>query len=72
MKYDIVIANILVNTIISLKETLISSLNPNGILILTGILKDQAIELISTFAPEINLSIIEEQEGWLLFQGKNS
>ena len=72
MKYDIVIANILLNTIIGLKETLISSLNPNGILILTGILKDQAIELISTFSPEINLSIIKEQEGWLLFQGKNS
>ena len=72
MKYDIVIANILLNTIIGLKETLISSLNPNGILILAGILKDQAIELISAFSPEINLSIIEEQEGWLLFQGKNS
>ena len=72
LKYDIVIANILLNTIIGLKETLISSLNPDGTLILTGILKDQAIELISSFSPEINLSIIEEQEGWLLFQGKNS
>ena len=72
LKYDIVIANILLNTIIGLKETLISSLNPDGTLILTGILKDQAIKLISAFSPEINLSIIEEQEGWLLFQGKNS
>ena len=72
LKYDIVIANILLNTIIGLKETLISSLNPDGTLILTGILKDQAIELISSFSPEINLNIIEEQEGWLLFQGKNS
>ena len=72
LKYDIVIANILLNTIIGLKETLLSSLNPNGKLILTGVLKDQAIELISAFSPDINLSIIEEQEGWLLFQGKNN
>ena len=72
LKYDIVIANILLNTIIGLKKTLISSLNPNGTLLLTGILKDQAIELISSFSPEINLSVIQEQEGWLLFQGKNN
>ena len=72
LKYDIVIANILLNTIIGLKKTLISSLNPNGTLLLTGVLKDQAIELISSFSPEINLSVIQEQEGWLLFQGKNN
>jgi Ribosomal protein L11 methylase len=62
----------LLNTIINLKDILLGSLNPNGILLLSGILKDQAIELISAFSPEINLSIIEEQEGWLLFQGKKS
>jgi ribosomal protein L11 methyltransferase len=72
MKFDIVIANILLKTIISLKETLLTNLNPNGKLLLTGILKDQAIELISTFSPEISLSIIGEQEGWVLFSGENN
>jgi ribosomal protein L11 methyltransferase len=72
MKFDIVVANILLKTIISLKETLLTSLNPNGKLLLTGILKDQAIELISTFTPEISLSIIGEQEGWVLFYGENN
>ncbi len=72
MKFDIVIANILLKTIISLKETLLTSLNPNGKLLLTGILKDQAIELISAFSPEISLSIIGEQEGWVLFYGENN
>ena len=72
MKFDIVVANILLKTIISLKETLLTSLNPNGKLLLTGILKDQAIELISAFSPEISLSIIGEQEGWVLFSGKNN
>ena len=72
IKFDIVIANILLKTIISLKETLLTSLNPNGKLLLTGILKDQAIELISAFSPEISLSIIGEQEGWVLFYGENN
>ena len=72
IKFDIVIANILLKTIISLKETLLTSLNPNGKLLLTGILKDQAIELISAFSPEISLSIIGEQEGWVLFSGENN
>ena len=72
MKFDIVIANILLKTIISLKETLLTNLNPNGKLLLTGILKDQAIELIRAFSPEISLSIIGEQEGWVLFAGENN
>ena len=72
LKFDIVVANILLKTIISLKETLLTSLNPKGKLLLTGILKDQAIELISAFSPEINLSIIGEQEGWVLFAGENN
>ena len=72
LKFDIVIANILLKTIISLKKTLLTSLNPNGKLLITGILKDQAIELISTFSPEISLSIIGDQEGWVLFSGENN
>ena len=72
LKFDIVVANILLKTIISLKKTLLTSLNPNGKLLLTGILKDQAIELISTFSPEISLSIIGDQEGWVLFSGENN
>jgi len=70
IKFDIVIANILLKTIISLKEILLYSLKPNSKLLLTGILKDQAIELINSFAPEINLKIFDEQEDWLLFYGE--
>ena len=70
MKFDIVIANILLKTIISLKENLLTSLKPKSNLLLSGILKDQAIELISNFAPEISLNIFDEQEGWLLLYGE--
>ena len=72
MKFDIVIANILLKTIISLKEILLSSLKPKSKLLLTGILKDQAIELINNFSPEISLNILDEQEDWLLFYGEKN
>ena len=71
-EFDIVIANILLKTIISLKDILLSSLKPKSKLLLTGILKDQALELINSFNPEISLNIIDEREDWLLFYGEKN
>ena len=68
--YDITVANILLNTIISLRETLISSLKENGILILSGILEEQASDIIDAFKSDMALSIVDHQEGWLLMKGK--
>ena len=67
--FDIVIANILSSTIISLKDRLISSLRPNGKLVLSGILNNQSSEIINQFYPDINLSIAEESEDWVLLYG---
>ena len=67
--FDIVIANILSNTLISLKDRLISSLRPNGKLVLSGILNNQSPEIINHFYPDINLSIAEESEDWVLLHG---
>ena len=68
--YDITVANILLNTIISLRETLISSLKENGILILSGILEEQASDIIDAFKSDMFLSIVDNQEGWLLIKGE--
>ena len=68
--YDITVANILLNTIIRLRETLISSLKENGILILSGILEEQASDIIDAFKSDMFLSIVDHQEGWLLMKGK--
>ena len=68
--YDITIANILLNTIIGLRRTLISSLKENGILILSGILVEQASDIIDAFKSDMFLSIVDQQEGWLLMKGK--
>jgi len=72
MKFDIVIANILLKTIISLKEILLSSLKPKSKLLLTGVLQDQAIELINSFSPEISLNIFDKKEDWILFYGEKN
>ena len=69
-KYDVTIANILLNTIIKLKDKLISSLKPNGTLILSGILEEQGSKLIEVFSSDISISIIDGKEGWLLIKGK--
>ena len=56
--------------LISLRKTLISSLKENGILILSGILEEQASDIIDAFKSDMFLSIIDQQEGWLLMKGK--
>ena len=68
--YDITVANILLNTIISLRETLISSLKKNGILILSGILEEQASDIVDAFKSDMFLSIVDNQDGWILMKGK--
>ena len=64
-QYDLVIANILAEVIIELRETLISNLKPNGTLLLTGILSTQAKQVITAFGNEF---VFEEQhqEQWCL------
>jgi len=69
-EYDFTVANILLNAIIQLKEKLISSLKPGGTLILSGILEDQASSIIDTFRNEMIISIIDQNEGWLLMKGQ--
>jgi ribosomal protein L11 methyltransferase len=69
-EYDITVANILLNTIVLLKEKLVSSLKPGGTLILSGILEDQASSIIDTFRNEMMIRIIDQKEGWLLMKGQ--
>ena len=68
--FDIVIANILSNTLIGLKRTLFSRIKPGGVLLLSGILSDQAVEVISAYSPEITLTIQSNDGGWVLLFGR--
>jgi ribosomal protein L11 methyltransferase len=48
--YEIVVANILLNTLLSIRESLERRVSPNGLLILSGITGDQEHELMKSFS----------------------
>lgn len=53
-RYDLVIANILADVIIELRDTLLIHLSPDGTLLLTGILSSQANRVIEAFGVQYN------------------
>lgn len=64
-QYDLVIANILADVIIELRETLLANLKPSGTLLLTGILSTQAEKVMNAFGDDF---IFEQQNNdqWCL------
>lgn len=66
---DIVVANILANPLIMLAPILANAARRGGRIILSGILKEQADEVIATYRQWFNMQIAEEQEGWVLLAG---
>lgn len=70
-KFDVVIANILAVPLIKLSEELATY--TDNILILSGILKNQAREVISAYSRFFNhCEIIYELNDWLLIICKNN
>jgi len=67
---DIVVANILAGPLEALAPQLKSLVKSGGRLILAGLLTDQAEALIDAYAPEIELTVEQETEGWILLGGK--
>ena len=64
-QYDLVIANILAEVIIELRDTLLDNLKPGGTLLLTGILSTQAEKVMDAFGDSFSF---EEQhkDQWCL------
>ena len=69
-KYNLVIANILSRPLQSLATTLTSHIATNGYIALSGILKQQADDVINAYAPYIRLSLWKQQEEWVLLTGQ--
>lgn len=68
---QLLIANILAGPLIELAPTLASHLQPGGQLVLSGLLENQASELIDTYARcGIHLSLTDTQDGWALLSGR--
>lgn len=68
--FDIVVANILANPLRALAPALVARVRPGGLLALSGILREQAEEIIAIYAPWASLEIFGEHEGWVCLAGR--
>jgi ribosomal protein L11 methyltransferase len=64
-----VIANILSNPLKALAPAICSHVCPGGKLALSGILAEQAEELISFYAPYLSLEVADIRDGWVCLAG---
>jgi ribosomal protein L11 methyltransferase len=67
--FRITVANILANPLRMLAPLLGARTDPGGALALSGILTDQAGEVIASYAPWCDLSVEGSEEGWVLLAG---
>ena len=67
---DWVVANILAGPLVALAPVLTSLMVPGGRLLLAGLLVDQAEAVIEAYAPDVALSIADQQEEWVLLAGE--
>ena len=73
--FDLVVANILANPIMLLAPTLLRHLEPEGTLLLSGILERQAADVVGAFAAvdaRMRLTIAGEDEGWVALAGRRT
>jgi len=68
---DLVVANILAGPLTALRDTLCDLLRPGGTLLLSGIIRSQATELIQHYAPRIALTGQGEREDWVCLAGRS-
>ena len=68
-QFDIVVANILSNPLKALAPAICGHVRPGGRLALSGILAEQAEELIAIYAPYLPLSVADTRDGWVCLSG---
>ncbi|SEK99701.1 50S ribosomal protein L11 methyltransferase [Nitrosovibrio tenuis] len=66
---DIVIANILANPLIMLAPILTGATRPGGRIALSGILAEQAEDVMQAYRPCFDMYVAQEQAGWVLLTG---
>lgn len=67
---DLIMANILLNPLLQLKNAFKSLIKPNGSLVVSGLLTEQMNTLISTYAPDFVLAQSQTQDQWALIEFK--
>ncbi len=67
--FDLVVANILTRPLIVLAPVIAHAVAPGGRLALSGILLEQAEEVIAAYAPYIALAAGAQRDGWVRLEG---
>ncbi len=68
-EYDVVVANILSNPLRVLAPAICAHVRAGGRLALSGILREQAEEIIAVYAPWIPLQVADMREDWVCLAG---
>lgn len=71
-RFDIVVANILAGPLMSLAPLLARHMADGGWLVLSGILVEQADEVIAHYATHVALKVHANRDGWVLLAGQRS
>ncbi len=69
-EYDLVVANILANPLRVLAPAICAHVRPGGKLALSGILAEQAEEIIAIYREWLPLAVFGEREGWVCLAGE--
>ena len=67
---DILVANILAGPLVSLAPQLASLVKPDGLIALSGILAEQADEVITAYRDAFVLAPVAERDGWVRISGQ--
>jgi ribosomal protein L11 methyltransferase len=70
-KFNVVVANILANPLKILAPAIGALVAPSGYLALSGILEQQAEQIIEIYAPWVDLKIWQVSDGWVCLAGKS-
>ncbi|HJW23589.1 MAG TPA: 50S ribosomal protein L11 methyltransferase [Rhodocyclaceae bacterium] len=71
-EYDAVVANILSNPLRVLAPAICAHVRPGGRLALSGILAEQAEEIIGVYAPWVPLAVADTRDGWVCLAGRKA
>jgi ribosomal protein L11 methyltransferase len=65
----LMVANILAGPLMELADQLMKLTAPGGIILLTGVLEEQAPQLIDRYR-DVNLAVTDRRDGWVLLSGE--
>jgi ribosomal protein L11 methyltransferase len=67
--YDILVANILTNPLRALMPLLSARVRSGGRIALSGILSEQAEEILAIYSQDFDMRLWREEDGWVCLEG---